>query len=230
MKAFKWILFATMAAAIVLPGAALTAGPEKIRPSGFLNNYDEFIPDATRPGVFKYEAQGFDPKNYNKFIFQGLEIWLDENSEYKGINADKLKALSDRLLEAITDEFDPDYPLVRKPGPGVGLVRMALTHVYLQKGKWKWYNYTPVGAAAKGVQTGAGKHIRLSSAQFEVEMLDSQTGQRMGALVAVHAGEKLRQKTRKGKKNPETTWKDIEDTLEVFAKRFRQRLDERRGK
>jgi hypothetical protein len=87
-----------------------------------------------------------------------------------------------------------------------------------------------VGAAAKGVQTGAGKHIRLRSAQFEVEMLDSQTGQRMGALIAVHAGEKLREKTRKGKKNPETTWKDIEDTLDAFAKRWRQRLDERRGR
>ena len=230
MKAFKWILFATMAAAIVLPGAGFTAGPGKIRPSGFLKNYDELIPDAIRPGVYKYEAQGFDPRNYNKFMYQGLEIWLDENSEYKGINADNLKALSDRLLEAITDELDPEYPLVRKPGPGVGLVRMALTHVYLKKGKWKWYNYTPVGAAAKGVQTGAGKHIRLRSAQFEVEMLDSQTGQRMAAIVAVQAGEKLREKTRKGKKNPETTWKDIEDTLEVFAKRWRQRLDERRGK
>ncbi len=230
MKAFKWILFATMAAAIVLPGAGFTAGSGKIRPSGFLKNYDELIPDATRPGVYKYEAQGFDPRNYNKFMYQGLEIWLDENSEYKGINADNLKALSDRMLEAITNELDPEYPLVRKPGPGVGLVRMALTHVYLKKGKWKWYNYTPVGAAAKGVQTGAGKHIRLRSAQFEVEMLDSQTGQRMAAIVAVQAGEKLREKTRKGKKNPETTWKDIEDTLEVFAKRFRQRLDERRGK
>ena len=230
MKPFKWILFATIAAAIVLPGAGFTAGPEKIRPSGFLDNYDELIPDATRPGVYTYEAQGLDPRDYNKFIFQALEIWLDENSKYKGVTPDYLKVISDRMLQAFIDELEPDYPIVHKPGPGVGIMRMALTHVYIQKGKWKVINYTPWGAAAKGVQIAAGKNIRLSSAQFEAELVDSQTGQRLATVVSAHAGEKLRRQVEKEKKKPETTWKDIEKSVETIAKHFRQRLDERRGK
>ncbi len=122
------------------------------------------------------------------------------------------------------------YPIVDEPGPGVAIVRLALTNVYLKKKKWKAYHYTPFGAAGKGVQKAAGKNVALATAHLEIEMLDSQSGQRLQAGVDLQAGEKLREKIEEEKKNPETTWADVEKTLEFYAKRLRQRMDAARGK
>jgi hypothetical protein len=146
------------------------------------------------------------------------------------VQPDQLKKVTDRFLEVITDALEDGYPIVDKPGAGVAIVRIALTNVYLKKKKVKWYNYTPVGAVSKGVEVAAGKNMALTAAHLEIEMLDSQSGQRLQAGVDLQAGEKLREKIQEGKKAPETTWADVEKTLEFYAKRLRQRMDAARGK
>jgi hypothetical protein len=198
--------------------------------SGFLSECKGFTPDPDRPGLFVYTAPNFHPKNYSRFIFPPIEIWIDPASEYKGVQPDQLKKITDRLLEIITDALKDGYPIVDKPGPGVAIIRMALTHVYLKKKKWKWQHYTPVGAAAKGVEKAAGKNVALRTAHLEIEMLDSQSGQRLKVGVDMQAGEKLREKIEEEKKAPETTWADVEKTIEFYAKRLRKRMDAARGR
>jgi hypothetical protein len=214
--------------AITLPSVSWAADwPEC---SGFFSECKGFTPDPDRPSVFIYTAPNYHPKNYSRFIFPPIEIWIDPDSEYKGVQPDQLKKITDRLLEVITKELEDGYPIVDKPGPGVAIIRIALTNVYLKKKKWKWQHYTPIGAAAKGVQKAAGKNVALTTAHLEVEMLDSQSGKRLKAGVDLQAGEKLREKIKEGKKHPETTWADVEETFEFYAKRFRKRLDKARGK
>ena len=72
--------------------------------------------------------------------------------------------------------------------------------------------------------------MALTAAHLEIEMQDSQSGQRLQAGVDLQAGEKLREKIEEGKKAPETTWADVEKTLEFYAKRLRKRMDAARGK
>ena len=196
----------------------------------FLSECKGFTLDSDRPGMFVYTAPNFQPRNYSRFIFPPIEIWIDPDSEYKGVQPDELKKLTDGFRKAISDALRDAYPIVDEPGPGVAIVRLALTDVYLKKEKWDWQHYTPIGAASKGVQAAAGKNIALTAARLEVEMLDSQSGQRLRALVDLQAGEKLRKKIEKEKKNPETTWADIEKTLEFYAKRLRKQMDAARGK
>ncbi len=198
--------------------------------SGFFSECKGFTPDPDRSGVFVYTAPDYRARNYSRFMFPPIEIWIDPDSEYKGVEPDQLKKITDRLLEIITKELEDGYPIVDEPGPGVAVVRIALTNVYLKKKKWKAYNYTPWGAAAKGIQSAAGKNVALTTAHLEVEILDSQSGKRLKAGVDMQAGEKLRAQIQKQKKRPETTWKDVEETIEFYAKRFRKRLDAARGK
>ncbi len=198
--------------------------------SGFFSECKGFTSDPERPSVFIYTAPNYHPKNYSRFIFPPIEIWIDPDSEYKGVQPDQLKKITDGLREVMTDALKDGYPIVDKPGPGVAIVRIALTNVYLKKKKWKWQHYTPIGAAAKGAQAAAGKNVALTTAHLEMEMLDSESGQRLKAGVDMQAGEKLREKIKEGKKHPETTWADVEDTFEFYAKRFRKRLDAARGK
>ncbi len=196
----------------------------------FLSECKGFTPDPDRPGLFVYTAPNYHPRNYSRFIFEPIEIWIDPDSEYKGVQPDELKKITDTFRKAITDGIGDAYPIVDKSGPGVAIVRVALTNVYLKKKKWKVVNYTPWGAAAKGVQKAAGNNIALTAVRLEVEMLDSQSGQRLRMLVDMQAGEKLRKKLEKEKKNAETTWADVEKTLEVYAKRLRKHMDAVRGK
>ena len=214
--------------AIMLPSVSWAAGDVKF--SGFLDDYSKLKPNPERTNVLSYRAPDYQPKNYSRFILPPIEIWLDPASEYKGVEPDQLKKVTDRFREAITDALEDGYPFVDKPGAGVAIVRIALTNVYLKKKKVKWYNYTPVGAVSKGVEVAAGKNMALTSAHLEIEMLDSQSGQRLQAGVDLQAGEKLREKIEEGKKAPETTWADVEGTLEFYAKRLRKRMDAARGK
>jgi hypothetical protein len=214
--------------AVTLPSIGWAATDVKF--SGFLDDYSALAPHPERPNVLAYRAPNFQPKNYSQFMFPPIEIWIDPASEYKGVEPDQLKKVTDRLLEAITDALKDGYPIVDKPGPGVAIIRIALTNVYLKKKKWKWQHYTPIGAATKGVQVAAGKNVALKTAHLEIEMLDSQSGQRLQAGVDFQAGEKLREKIQEGKEAPETTWADVEDTLEFYAKRLRKRMDAARGR
>ena len=227
MHTIKKAIFGIVIFVLGLSSSAWAAGwPEC---SGFFSGCKGFTPDPDRPSVFIYTAPNYHPRNYSRFIFPPIEIWIDPDSEYKGVEPDQLKKITDGLLEVIIDELKDDYPIVDKPGPGVAIVRIALTNVYLKKKKVKWYNYTPVGAVSKGVQMAAGKNIALTTAHLEVEMLDSQSGERLKAGVDLQVGEKLREKIKEGKERPETTWADVEETFEFYAKRFRQRLDAARG-
>ncbi len=227
MHTIKKAMFGIVIFVLGLSSSAWAAGwPEC---SGFFSGCEGFTPDPDRPNVFIYTAPNYHPRNYSRFIFPPIEIWIDPDSEYKGVEPDQLKKITDGLLEVIIDELKDDYPIVDKPGPGVAIVRIALTNVYLKKKKVKWYNYTPVGAVSKGVQLAAGKNIALTTAHLEVEMLDSQSGERLKAGVDLQVGEKLREKIKEGKERPETTWADVEETFEFYAKRFRQRLDAARG-
>lgn len=199
-------------AMMVINQPSWAAGDGKF--SGFLENYSALTLHPERTNVLVYTAPGFHPRNYSRFIFTPIEIWADPDSEYKGVQPDQLKKITDRIREVITKKIEDGYPIVDKPGPGVVIVRIALTNVYLKKKKWKWYSYTPIGAASKGVQEAAGKNVALTTAHLEIEILDSQSGQRLKAGVDLQAGEKLREKIEEGKEAPETTWADVERTLE----------------
>ncbi|MCZ6779900.1 MAG: DUF3313 domain-containing protein [Acidobacteria bacterium] len=228
MRSSKRILQAIGLALALLPFPALADQHEEY--SGFLEDYSELKPMMEREGVLGYTSPDWDPKQYNKFIIPPIEIWIHPDSEYKGVQPDKLKKVSDGFRKILVEALGDDYPVVEEPGPDVVVLRIALTDVRIIKKKvLKWYSFTPAGAIATGAKKAAGAHIRLASASFEGELLNSQTGERLRAVVDTSAGEKLREKIKKGKKSPDTSWSDVEKTLKFWAKRVRERMDTARG-
>ncbi len=225
----KKILAGTALLALAWIGAA--AESHEKEHSGFLEDYSILQPRPDRENVLFYKTEQFDPKNYDKFIVEPIEIWFHADSEYKGIAPDKLAALSRGLVDALEKEIADAYPFVQEPGERVGVIRMAITDVLAKKKKrMKWYSFTPVGAVATGAKAAATEGFSIAGASFEVEFRDSLTGELMAAIVDLHVGEKLREKIAKGK-NPETTsWDDVQDTLEYWAKRVRERMDASRGR
>jgi hypothetical protein len=158
---------------------------------------------------------------YTKIIFDPVEIWLHPDSPYKGVKPEKLKALADGLREILMKAAAGNFEVVNAPGPRTLRVRAAITNVISKKPKRKWYNYTPVGAVSVGIKKAAGQDYALNEAVFEVELLNSKTDARLGALVDTQVAAKKGDKPGK--------WKDVEKSFEFYGNRFRERMAKAKG-
>jgi hypothetical protein len=231
MNALKGIVISVLSLCIMLSTASLATGEEKY--SGFLENYPAFEPDEDRKGAMVYRKAGVDLKPYTKIMIDPVEIWVAQDSKYKGIKPDDLKILADTFRQAIVDALEPVYPVVGKPGPDVLGIRIAITNVYMTKKKRGLLGYTPAGLVVSTAMKSAGDNMSLQDAMIEAELLDSQTNERLGALIDQQS------KTGKGKSSlgklsavqkGATSWEAIEEILKFYANRLRGRLDTEHGK
>ena len=110
---------------------------------------------------------------------------------------------------------------------------MAITNVYVTKKKRGLLGYTPVGLVVSTAVKQIGDNMSLQDATIEVELLDSQSNERLGALIDRQhkegsvAGKTLSALSAVQKEG--ASWEDIEKALKFYAKRFRDRLDAEHG-
>ena len=185
--------------------------------SGFFDGPVKFQQDPDRKGALIYRSPDLSVKRYDKAIFNPVEIWYAPDSPYKGIHPDQLKKITDHFYSAMVKAADAAGMLVNEPGPRVVLIRAAITNVKAMRPKFKWYNYIPVGAIAYGIRRTGYHGLILKDAIMELEIHDSETGERLAALVDRQVGY-----NKPGQK--ERTWHDVEKTLEFYATRFHERI------
>ena len=202
------------------PVLAITA--EKY--SGFIENYPALKVDKDRKGALVYYKPGIVLKAYNKVVIAPIEIFYAPDAKYKGIKPDQLKALADAFRATIVNELEPKYPVITKPGADVMLLRIAITNVYAQKKKRRLRNYTPIGLVVGGIKKLAGKNISIADATIEIEILNSQTNERLGVLIDRQSASPEK------KKGALTSWDEISETLTFYAKRFRAGMDTEHGR
>lgn len=203
---FMWL------AIVAMPSPVLAAGPS----SEFLDFQPELKPDPSRPGAFMWEKPGFDRSKYTKIMFAPLSLFLAPDSEYKGFNADDVKALAVGFEDTLTRTLEPEIAVVSVAGSGVLYVRPAFTGVKLKRPKRGPLGYTPIGLVVTAAQDAAGKRTSLQDARLEVEMYDAATGEPLGVII-----DSLPRKQEGGKE--EFSWKTIEETLKFYATRFKSR-------
>lgn len=185
--------------------------------SGFLDDYSGLKADPDRSGAMIYRKSGVSLGTYNKIVISPIEIWYHPNTKYKGVSPDEMKILADTFANILTSELEPDYPVVNSTGKGVLIVRLAITNIKMKKKKRGLLGYMPIGAAITAMKDIAGKRIRLSDATIEAELLDGESGERLGTLV-----DSLSETVSKKDK---PSWESLEQALTFYAKRFRSRLD-----
>jgi hypothetical protein len=218
MKFSKLITTTFLLGSISLGGATAWA-EDVVRYSGFVDNYPDLKPDTRGGGGMLYIKPGVDIGKYNKIMIEPIEVWLADDSKYKGFSPDDLKELTDEFYRVLEANLEPDYPVVSQPGEGVLIVRLAITDVYAKKKKRGLLGYTPIGAVA-GAATGAYRKVALKDATIEAELLDAVSLDQLGVLV-----DKL--SVSKGGAEG-TSWDNISKSLDYYAKRLRSRLDEER--
>lgn len=221
---------------LVLPALVVADDPQtEIELSGFLDDYSKLERVQEDPPMLAYLApRGFELfAKYDALLIDQPEIWISPNSKYKGAKPNEMKALADEIQTAVVDALSTDYRIADAPGLNVLYVRLAASNLYLKK-KRKLLDFTPVGAitnvtpgikdakeAVKSAVFDYSKRLSLIELTFEVELLDSLTGDRVAALVEQRG--QAKDKEAQLKQDP-TSWDEVNNMVTSYAQSLGCRL------
>ena len=99
-------LGAVLASPAVTFAESATQGPMfgAYQSKGFLTDYSK-IPSTGDDGAYRYRDPAADFGKYNKLLVDRIKIWFKDDSEYKGIDPEELKQLTDYFYGAIEFEM-----------------------------------------------------------------------------------------------------------------------------
>lgn len=211
---------------MMIAGCASTkprAEAEKMEKSGFLSSYEGFKPGPKGGADWLYIKEGVDFAKYNKVMFDQVTFFLKENAKYKGIKPDDIKELTDAFNEAVRENIGKSYELVETPGPDTMRIRVALTDLEPSKpGISAVSTVLPIGLGISMIKKEVtGRHTGVGETSAEIEVLDSQSNERIAAAIDTFSGGKL-----SGLKR----WGSAEEAFKFWTERIRIRLDEFHGK
>jgi len=191
--------------------------------SGFLDNYEQLQPAEDDWLSQIYTGPDFQQKisGTTAFMVEQPEIFVAADSKYKGMKPDDMKLMADSLRAVFAEALMEEYQIAASPGPNTLVMRMAFTNVHLKKKGRGLLGYTPVGfvvsSAKKSLMNEFVDNILLTEVVWEAEILDSQTGERHGAIM-ISLGDK-------NDKKEFTSWDQLMQVLEVGAARVICRLN-----
>jgi hypothetical protein len=221
----------------LVSGCASTGDAQKgPKYSGFLQDYSQLKPEAEGSSAEKWVNPKADMKKYKKFIIERITVMLKDDAQYKGIDPDSMKAMTDYLHDAIVKELGTDYPVVTDPGPDVMRLRIAVTDLVPTKTAVTVIvlltPYATVGDLASGAASkgGAGSAPYLGHAGIEAEGIDSETLKPVFMYVEQRFGKKYDPENPGSYFEAYKEWGYVKQAFDYWAKKFRTRLDEINGR
>lgn len=211
---------------IAVVACALAAGAgfaeEKKRYSGFLGDYSSLKPGPKDGAKERYMKPRVDFKQYTKIMLDSVVFFLADDAQYKGVDAETMKTVSDEFNKSAVTALGSAYPLVPEPGPEVMRIRVAITNLEPGKpGAGVMTTVTPIGLALGFIKKGAtGSYPGVGKTGIEVEFLDSATNERIGAAVDDQTGSKF---------SATSKWGSAKEAFDFWAGRLRGFLDEAHG-
>ena len=200
---------------------------QQVEYSGFLGNYKDFkvVNPQTQAELWirpPYEDLSI-LKDYHSIVFSPIEVWMDPETKYRGIDPNELKQITDYFLTRLKEELGKDYKIVEESGPGVMNIRLAITGLNKEKPDYKKvYNLIPIKLVYElghaGYRKVASKQVDVYEATAEMEIRDSDKNIRLVAAVD-------RQATKATvEKGAETDWDNLQDVLDFWVKTIKARL------
>jgi len=192
--------------------------------SGFMTDYTQLEKITDGSMDYRYVAPGAMDKlaQYNAVMIDQPEIFIANDSPYRGVKPKQLNALADGLRAAIAGALSEDFYVVDTPGKKVLYLSVALTNLKLTKKKKSILGYTPVGlvsGAVKGAATSnIAKKANLQGVVLELEAFDSITNERLVAIIDSRGSDA---------KNP-SSWEELEELMAIYGSRLQCRFNNSR--
>ncbi len=204
---------------------------ETYKPSGFLGDYKNFkIVNPETQALLWIKPPHEDLsilKDYHSIVFSPIEIWMDPETSYHGLDPNELKVITDYFLENLQKELGAHYKIVQKSGPGVMNIRIALTGLKKEKPDYKKvYNLIPVKLVyeigSAGYRKVAGKQLDVYEASLEIELRDTEKNERLVAAIDRHSVKGTTEKD-------ERSWAPLQEVLDFWVSIIKDRLAEARA-
>jgi hypothetical protein len=190
--------------------------------SGFLKDYSKLKAAPDREGVLLYVNTSVKHRDFNKVMFRPVEVYVSPSTQYKGLEPDALKRMTDEFLASFKRALEPTYQVVSEPGPDVLQVRSAITGFQAVSPPLNPTDFLPIKAAFNVAREAAGAAPRRAELTAEMEVLDN-NGTPLAAAVATRKGDKTLAQ------GDQITWEHLHAITDYWAKSFRQRLDQLRS-
>lgn len=192
----------------------------KVLRTSFLRNYDELQSGKEGQALLRYVNPGADFSRYDKIKLDPVMVWTKQSSSLANQPLEEVQSLVDHLDASLRESLGRDYQLVERPGPGVMRLRVAITEADGAPAVMGTVSGTGPGAhliqGARQLATGTTAFVE--SAGVEVELLDSQTEERLAAAI-----------DRRVVQTPARSWDDIEQMFDFWADKLAERLKEARA-
>jgi hypothetical protein len=207
---------------------------------GFLSDYSKLAPVEGDKGAYRYIDPAVDFSRYHKLLLDRIKVWYKDEADYKGIDPDDLKALTDYFHQAIVKAVGDDYSIVNETGPDVLRVRIAVTDLVPNKPEASVVSlvvpFAWVADAGSGAAKGeVGSTAFTGQATIEMEAMDSVSSQQVGAYVDKEVGKKYQWS--KGVSegvnsylDAYSKWDYTQKAMDAWAQRLKTALDELQSK
>ncbi len=207
--------------AVFFVGCAPTYQARKVETSGFLGEDYSMLQEGKKgEAQLIYINPDADFAAYDKVMFDPVAVWCSVDSK---IPREELHNLATHLHNKVIAKLGEDYEIVETQGPGVMHISVALTEAKKSKvGLDIVTTIVPQAHLISGVKKLAtGTNSFVGEASIEGKFTDSNTGERLAAVMDRRAGGKIL----KGSTN---AWDDVEQSFQYWAERISQRLRELR--
>jgi len=157
---------------------------------------------------------------YSRVIIEPITVYSVPGNPLAELPREQLIALASYLHATLSEELGKSYQIVGEPGSGVMRLRVALTEAGAGRPVMGVASsLTPPGLALSALKKVAtGKATGTGSARVEMELLDAQTGERLGAAVDGQTGDKV------DFFGSFSKWDDAQDAFDHWAAQMRTRL------
>lgn len=177
--------------AIVLFVTALlpiSAYAEEKTYSGFLGDYSKLSQDKDSTGetVLRYINPALKPGDYNSVIIDAVQLYPEPKATEQ-VSEQTLNDIRNYVDSALQEKIAGKMFVTTEPGPDVLVLRPAITAVASQTAGLKPYELLPIGFL---ISSAAGRD-KVAAITMEFDVVDSVTGERVGASVRKGAGAKL---------------------------------------
>jgi hypothetical protein len=193
-RAGLWIRSFALTGAVLVGGCASTdsslmgsgtgvtaSDPTRFTQSGFLSDYARLRPAPWGDGIECWRDPHLDAKKYDKVLISRMTVTLKAGQE-QGVDPTDLKTLTDYFHASLVKALKPQMQVVDKPGPGVVVIRIALTNLVptgvAESVTGTLVPYAFIAEAGSGVATGrpAGSTPYLGETGMEMQFRDGASG------------------------------------------------------
>ncbi|EFQ63061.1 MULTISPECIES: DUF3313 domain-containing protein [Pseudomonas] len=160
--------------------------------SGFLSNYSQ-LKEAKSPSgaaVMRWVDPKLDLSRYTAAYIEPTQFYPKPQATAK-IPDSTLNGINRYFNQALQRELAKSLPLANGPGPGVIVVRAAITAVSSKTEGLKPYEFVPVALVAAAVSTGAGIRDQETTLGTEAQFLDGANGKVLAQVVRKGTGKPL---------------------------------------